>query len=380
LIFKSIKDNPNKLFLETPCFVTEKFDGTNIAKDDLGQIYSRRFPLEEGQDTFIKTSLKKVKDANIVMFRDMLIEAGGLDAEGIKKCVVYGEFICNAFYDYSARGIIGDWKVFGAKLEVKIEGVVTGKKLAEAGFAVPNHTSNPNQVRIFPNEKFFELAKQAKLDVPNIKSKNENIAKVVAMNKEDMRKGLVEGLIMTICQEETGFKVIKWKGTQEFQPHAHANFLEANIKIQKSESEDVVKKAFLDITEVIKDTSENKLAQRLMKKTGALPDKEKKVKKDKKVETKNGKYLTALDKEIILQGIHHSQKKFDSVEEYQKRGEKATDEYTTNLIQEVRKHLAEENTNFVDIDNDNSVMGFIGYKVKSVIKTQLADINESSEN
>ena len=40
---------------------------------------------------------------------------------------------------------------------------------------------------------------------------------------------------------------------------------------------------------------------------------------------------------IILQGIHHSQKKFDSVEEYQKRGEKATDEYTTNLIQEVRK-------------------------------------------
>ena len=117
------KDNPDKLFLETPCFVTEKFDGTNIAKDDIGQIYSRRFPLEEGQESFIKTSLKKVRDANIVIFRKMLIEAGGLDAEDVKKCVVYGEFICNAFYDYGARGIIGDWKVFGAKLEVNKGGV-----------------------------------------------------------------------------------------------------------------------------------------------------------------------------------------------------------------------------------------------------------------
>jgi hypothetical protein len=50
-----------QFFLLTPCFVTEKYDGTNISKDDEGRIYSRRYLLDPGQEEFIKTSLGKVK-------------------------------------------------------------------------------------------------------------------------------------------------------------------------------------------------------------------------------------------------------------------------------------------------------------------------------
>jgi hypothetical protein len=97
------KEKLHKFFLQTPCFATEKYDGTNISKDEEGKVYSRRHLLDADQEEFIKTSLKKVKEANIVDFRNHLIEVAGLDASIISKCLVYGEFMCNGFYDNSPR-------------------------------------------------------------------------------------------------------------------------------------------------------------------------------------------------------------------------------------------------------------------------------------
>ena len=82
-----------KVFLNTPCFVTEKYDGTNLAKDDQGIIYSRRFALGDDEQEFIKTSLKEVREANVSKLKSILIEVAGLDPNNIVKCVVYGEFI-----------------------------------------------------------------------------------------------------------------------------------------------------------------------------------------------------------------------------------------------------------------------------------------------
>ena len=45
--------------LKSSCFASEKYDGTNIAKDDEGHIYSRRFPIDDDKDMFIKTNLKQ---------------------------------------------------------------------------------------------------------------------------------------------------------------------------------------------------------------------------------------------------------------------------------------------------------------------------------
>eukprot|EP00092_Neocalanus_flemingeri_P013953 GFUD01015050.1.p1 GENE.GFUD01015050.1~~GFUD01015050.1.p1 ORF type:complete len:419 (+),score=119.47 GFUD01015050.1:81-1259(+) len=366
------KNDPEKFFLETLCFATEKYDGTNIAKDDTGQVYSRRFPIEEGEEEFIKTSLRKVREADVAQFKNLLIEAACLDPENITKCIVYGEFICNAWYDYSERDILGDWKVFGAKMEVRKENIETLVKLAEAGFAVPNRSGNPNHVKIYPNEKFFELAKKANMDVPDSKGTNENLAKIIVKNKDDMKRGLIEGVVITIYQEKDGSRLIKWKGAQEYQPHAHTKFLKANDLVQNSGAHEDVKKAFHEVSEVITDTSENELVKKLETKKAkhGNPEEKKKTK---------GKYLSNIDKDIILLGIPHSQKKFDSIEVYQKRGEKALEEYRETLIHEVKEHLAKEKNDFEGIDDETTV-AFITSKVKSTIKTQLEESDTNRAN
>jgi len=368
-LVKKKKNDPDKFFLETLCFATEKYDGSNLAKDESGQIYSKNFLIEEKDEEFIKTSLRKIREANVADFKNILIKAAGLDGDVVTKCIVYGEFICNSFYDYAERGIIGDWKVFGAKLEVQKEGIETLAKLTESGFAVPKRLNNPNQVKIYPNEKFFELAKQADLDVPDFKGSNENIANIIADNKTDMKRGVIEGVVITIYQEESGHRLIKWKGSQEFQPNTHANFLKANDLVQKSGAHKDVKIAFLELSEVITDISENELA---LEKTKSISEKgHNKESKENKV--KQDHCLSSLDKDIIHDGISHSQKKFDSVEKYKNKGTDAIEEYKESLIVEVSEHLDKERRVLKEVDDGGTSLKFIRDNVESVIKSQLAD-------
>merc|ERR1719193_1169599 len=184
VVKNKLKQDPEKVFLETPCFVTEKYDGTNLANDDAGIIYSRRFALGEDEEEFIKTSLKKVRDADIKKFKEVLVECSGLNPDNIEKIIVYGEFICNHLYDYEKRGIIGAWKVFGVKMEVKEDGPSILTKLRELGFAVPRRShGGPNQVKIYGCVKLFEIAKQAGLDVPDVRGVDVSFVKMVEMNK-----------------------------------------------------------------------------------------------------------------------------------------------------------------------------------------------------
>ena len=91
------KDRLHKFVLQTSRFSTEKYDENSISKYDEGNIYSRRLVIDSGQEEFIKTSLRKVKEAKVVEFRNTLISVSGLDPKVITKCIVYGEFICNVF-------------------------------------------------------------------------------------------------------------------------------------------------------------------------------------------------------------------------------------------------------------------------------------------
>jgi len=84
------------------------------------------------------------------------------------------------------------------------------------------------------------------------------------------------------------------------------------------------------------------------------------------------KYLSNLDKEIIQHGILHSQKKFDSLEEYAKKGE--VEEYKNILVMEVKKHYAEEKGETEEIDE--TFVTFINHKVGAVIKGQLASLQK----
>ena len=84
-----------------------------------------------------------------------------------------------------------------------------------------------------------------------------------------------------------------------------------------------------------------------------------------------GKYLSKLDKEIILQGTFHSQKKFYCVEVYVKKGKQYLEEYTDNLVREVRIHLAEEKSDYDGVEEDDNIMAFIRIKVTGIIRSQM---------
>ena len=77
LTFNIWLDKLRSLLLTTCIFVTEKYDGTNIAKDEEGIIYSRRLILPPEEETFLKTNLRRVKDANIEGLKNLLLESIG---------------------------------------------------------------------------------------------------------------------------------------------------------------------------------------------------------------------------------------------------------------------------------------------------------------
>ena len=71
-------DKLRAFVLATGIFASVKFDGSNIGKDEEDVIYSRRLILPAGEKQFLKTDLKRVKEANIERFKNMLLESVGL--------------------------------------------------------------------------------------------------------------------------------------------------------------------------------------------------------------------------------------------------------------------------------------------------------------
>eukprot|EP00091_Calanus_sinicus_P006116 TRINITY_DN16722_c0_g1_i1.p1 TRINITY_DN16722_c0_g1~~TRINITY_DN16722_c0_g1_i1.p1 ORF type:complete len:115 (-),score=32.03 TRINITY_DN16722_c0_g1_i1:766-1110(-) len=110
----------------------------------------------------------------------MLLDAAKIDSTNVIKFVSYGEFICNQYYDYPKRAIVGDWKVFGAVIEVKQKPEENLEKMLNAGFAACIKSSNKHHIQIFLNEKFVEVARSVDIDIPDYKGNNESIAEVIA--------------------------------------------------------------------------------------------------------------------------------------------------------------------------------------------------------
>jgi len=358
------KESLEDFFNKNLCYASEKYDGTNVAKDDKGQVYSRRLQIEDDEEEFNDTNLKKIRDANIADFRGKLQNVADLDDSVVSRCIVYGELLCNKYYDYVERGIVGDWKVFGAAVLVKKDPAETLEKLLKAGFAATIKSSNKHLIQLFMNEKFVEIAEHVKLDVPEHRGINETFAKIIESNKDVMKKGVLEGIVFTV--NDNGYKVVKWKGAQEYQPVAVEKIIIANDKVQKEDLIEKVKTTFRYIHEVATDISENKNAIKLAEKI--------KQRGDSKPKGTGKKYLSNLDKEMIQHGILHSQKKFDTLEDYLKKGE--IEEYKNILVAEVKKHYAEETG--VTEEIDETFATFITHKVNAVIKGQLASLEKNN--
>ena len=110
------EEERNEIFYRSKAFATEKLDGTNIGKNDKGELFSRRLPISVESDMFLKTSLKHVKAADIKLVKEKLCERTFLDETLIENLIVYGELIVNEKYDYQERNLMGSWLVFGAMI------------------------------------------------------------------------------------------------------------------------------------------------------------------------------------------------------------------------------------------------------------------------
>jgi len=372
LAYQSNSENLDVFLRETLCSASIKFDGTNIAKDDDGTLYSRRFVMDEEAEKFQHTSLEEVNKADINLVKRLLLKDADIEETLISKTITFGELICNRYYDYNK--FYGKWLTFGVKLQVAEAGK-NGKnvldKLIKNGFAAQSNIQ-VGFIKIFPNIKLCQIFKEANLDAVPCESEK-SIESIVEKHEEDMRKGQMEGLILTVSTDE-GYKLYKWKGPQEHQPTTQSEFLAANKKIQDSpQTSENIKKVFDLLARVIEDISQNAAAQKMVSKMT------KGNKKELKPMTENmknrGKYLTNLDKEIILVGIENAGGKYDSLEVYLAKNE--IEEYTEALILEVKQHLMDEVPQYVGMDENNTAAHFIKAKVKKTVQDKLASLSRS---
>merc|ERR1711915_661554 len=337
-----------------------------------GNIYSKRHLLSQDLDKFIKTSLDKVKEANIEAFKKLLCEKAKLEEGPIKRCLVYGELICNFFYDYKKRNLMADWMVFGSILEVKKELQSTLKGLLESGFAAKKKSDD--QIQIFMNEKLEEVAKAANLNVPEAKCKEPTVAQVVEKHKDAMKKGEIEGVVITIHGDEFGFKIVKWKGAHELQPASEDKVLQTCALIKESEVAEDLRTMFRTLKEIIKDTSENKHMNKKAKKsknTNSESD------QTKTVAFQKSKYISDAMKATIQDVVEKSQRKLDSIEVHEQQG--SLSQYSEDLVEEVKRHFMEEKQWLDDKEelSENPVK-FIQHKVKATIAQQTKKVDSDT--
>ena len=354
-----------KIFLNQKVFATEKLDGTNVGKDELGQMYGRRCLIGNLSEFYQKTSLKKVKQADIAKLKIYLCNEASIDQNKIQNFLVYGELMCNSIYDYKERDLVGEWRVFGAI-------IVAGKdfsdevfeKLKEAGFAV-SQDSDEERIRIFPSTKFFFCVTKCGMDTVNVKSDGDSIAQIVSDNLEDMRRGRLEGIIFTAPSYDVnqGHKVVKWKGAQEYQPKA-VQFL--NDVIEDIETKNIFDELKMfyrnlaDVASVGPDTNPLLLKHNEFDTTIS----EKNYMKRKK---SFGDGVSSDDKKMIIHGIYHSMNKFDDIAIYSANGTFGIETYVKILQDESRKHYVEEKLIVDDFEGEDNVLKFINSSVVKIV-------------
>ena len=186
--------------------VVEKLDGTNVAKDDQGQLYSRRLFIPADAESFLKTSLNHVRYANIKLVKKKLCEKIGLEEHILEKLIVYGELIVNEKYDYKKRKLFSTWLVFGAAINAAEQNLeLVSCKLKDGGFVF---TIEGRRIRVFANSTFLTLAKECNLDTPVVKGENLSLYEIVLNNKNDMETGKMEGVIITVKDDVSGQHMI----------------------------------------------------------------------------------------------------------------------------------------------------------------------------
>jgi len=356
-----------EIFMEQEVFATEKLDGTNVCKDEFGQMYGRRCFIGKQSQFYQKTSLEKVKQADIAKLKMYMCKEASIDPSKIQTCHIYGELMCNSIYDYKQRGLVGGWRVFGAIVELRKENSAEAyEKLHKAGFLI-NKDSVEERIRIFPSVKFFFCVTECGMETVNVKSNGGSIAQIVSDNLEDMRRGKLEGIIITIpIFEDEGqeHKVVKWKGAQEYQPSAKQclNSVIANIETKDFPVE--LKMFYRNLAAVLFSDFPvtNLFSKRRVKQE--TPKRLENVAKPKK---DFGDGFSPDDKKMIIHGIYHSMNKFDDIAIYSAKGSIGIETYIKILQDESWKHFVEEKMITDPFESENEVVKFINLSVVKIV-------------
>jgi hypothetical protein len=103
-----------ELFMR-PVGKTYKYDGTNLGKDQDGQLYGRNKMVDPDAKFYQKTSTDALKNIDVLLIKNYIEELCGVRMGG--NFVLYGELMCNKhLYNYSEKNIANGWFVFGAMI------------------------------------------------------------------------------------------------------------------------------------------------------------------------------------------------------------------------------------------------------------------------
>ena len=354
------RSNLEELFFKTAVCATEKLDGTNVAKDESGQIYGRRMPISKDTKVYQKTSLEAVRSADIEKVKTTILKQANLERNSIKKFILYGELICNHFYDYDKRDLHGKWMVFGARI-VGEDNEKIYKQLSEKDFYIK---MRKDCVLILPNSTFLNIVKSYDIDVPNMIGEKKTIFEIVKENKYDMARGKIEGIIFTWYSPQYSGNIAKWKGPQEPQPNAIVTTKDAIKLIENESIGGNLRVLFEHLKEVAETNSE--INPHVKEKLNFKKEKRVEVRVKENVKKNLENPLLNADKRMIVDGIHHSMRKFDDIDTY-KVEEGGLDRYITILRSEVRRHYVEEKKIEDNLGDDDPILEFINDAVKKII-------------
>ena len=353
------RSNLEELFFKTAVCATEKLDGTNVAKDESGQIYGRRMPISKDTKVYQKTSLEAVRSADIEKVKTTILKQANLERNSIKKFILYGELICNHFYDYDKRDLHGKWMVFGARI-VGDDNEKIYKQLSEKDFYIK---MRKDCVLILPNSTFLNIVKSYDIDVPNMIGEKKTIFEIVKENKYDMARGKIEGIIFTWYSAQNSGNIAKWKGPQEPQPRAIATTENAINLIENESIEGNLRVLFEHLKEVAEADSD--VNPHVKERLNFKKEKHAEVRINENEKKNLEKHVLNADKRLIVDGIHHSMRKFDDIETY-KKTEDDLEKYITMLRNEVRRHYVEEKQIEDNLEDDNPILEFINDVVKKI--------------
>ena len=353
------RSNLEELFFKTAVCATEKLDGTNVAKDESGQIYGRRMPISKDTKVYQKTSLEAVRSADIEKVKTTILKQANIERNSIKKFILYGELICNHFYDYDKRDLHGKWMVFGARI-VGDDNEKIYKQLSEKDFYIK---MRKDCVLILPNSTFLNIVKSYDIDVPNMIGEKKTIFEIVKENKYDMARGKIEGIIFTWYSAQNSGIIAKWKGPQEPQPNAIATTENAINLIENESIEGNLRVLFEHLKEVAEADSD--INPHVKERLNFKKEKHAEVRINENEKKNLEKHVLNADKRLIVDGIHHSMRKFDDIETY-KKTEDDLEKYITMLRNEVRRHYVEEKQIEDNLEDDNPILEFINDVVKKI--------------